>query len=203
MTLALPIPRPPALPERERQRLVRELREDLGGRLLSQLLQARPLPAETRAALDAVMELIDTLDARRFRLEECLEEWDSLLRQRCEGLGLALETFTTRGPGPWLSSLQRVTPLRILGAWLDLVSPLGRCDRLTLRVDTRPGPALRLQAELQGALPAPARWPPSLALRHMQWRAADLDGSLCLDATPEIPVRLVLRFPLQTDQETP
>lgn len=103
----------------ERQRILRDLHDDVGGRLLS-LLHASPddrVAQLTRSALQGLREAIYALDEGNGRyLEDALEEWRVELRQRLAGSGIELDWTqrTSEEAATRLSPRQYINVKRIL-----------------------------------------------------------------------------------------
>lgn len=164
----------------ERERLARDLHEDLGARMLQQLHSASDPESEarTRRALDELRALIDTLDDRPFDLDECVDQWRAQLQELCEahGLPLRFDVVTTLPRLP-LRAEMRSNPARILMEFVDNAARHARPSGVDVAVAVSTA-QLRLVARHDGATSAPAAWRGGRGLRNMLLRTEDLGGSL-------------------------
>lgn len=183
----------------ERQRLARDLHEDIGARMLQQL-HSDPDPdseARTRRALYELRALIDTLDDRPFDLVECVDQWRAQLQDLCEAHSLRLRfDVVTALPVLALRGGVRSNPLRILSEFVDNAArhACPSCIDIAVAVCAS---QLHLVARHDGATSAPATWPGGRGLRNMQLRAEDLGGSLQWRTTGPDIVEMELAFTLR------
>lgn len=182
----------------ERQRLARDLHEDIGARMLQQL-RSDPNPeseARTRRALHELRALIDTLDDRPFDLGECVDQWRAQLQELCEAHGLPLRfDVITALPVVTLRGEVRSNPMRILSEFVDNAARHARPSCIDVAVAVSAS-RLHLVARHDGATCAPAAWRGGRGLRNMFLRAEDLGGSLQWRTAGQEWVEMGLAFTL-------
>jgi signal transduction histidine kinase len=180
----------------ERERLVREMHDGLGGQLVSLLSlveadrAADPRVADAvRAALDDMRLVIHSLDPALQTLAGALGAARARFEPALAKSGITLEWQAGELPRtPWLSSSDYLQVLRVVQeALVNAVRHAGP-SRVVVRsataagADGRPGIAIEVSDDGRGFdAAAPAR-PGSRGLRHMRERAARLAGSLRVDA---------------------
>jgi signal transduction histidine kinase len=180
----------------ERERLVREMHDGLGGQLVSLLSLvetsggADPRVADAvRAALDDMRLVIHSLDPALQTLAGALGAARARFEPALARSGLALEWEAGELPRtPWLSSSDYLQVLRIVQeALVNAVRHAG-ASRVVVRSaagpgeDGRAGIWIEVRDDGRGLDPAAPPGPGSRGLRHMRERAARLAGTLRVDA---------------------
>lgn len=189
----------------ERERIMRDLHDDVGARLLTLSRRCRD-PREAALAREALGTLRDTIhslnmDAKR-TLTEALADWRGETSERLEEAGVALGWHASdRLPEALLSGRQIVQLRRILQ---EAVSNLLRHSSATRAIVVAgfEGGRLRLTIVNDGLRPA-AAVTPGHGLDNMAERAADLGGSAryrIIGAGGARSFRLEVAIPL--DEET-
>lgn len=188
----------PQLAVDERSRIARDLREDLGARLLNQLTRAgdTATATEARVMLAELRSLLDVLDPRCFLLSDCIAEWQAALAECCVEAGLRLNWSTPkRWPARNLTPVQRCNPQLILR---EFVRNAARHSQPTyieahLRVSSQ---SLAISCRHDGLSRAPQAWPAARGLRMIDLRTQDLGGTLRWSLPQAEVAQLDLRLPL-------
>lgn len=183
----------------ERQRIVRDMHDGIGGQLLGLALQARGAgadPQQLAAGLDASLLdlrlIIDSMDTAENGLAESIVAFAHRVRPQVEAAGLALELDNQLRPGgPVIGSRFTLQVLRVLQE--AVANALRHAGASVLRIEARQRDGdVVLQVTDDGrGMPPGAR--PGRGLANMRARLAALGGSVeILDADPGLRVRLVL-----------
>lgn len=182
----------------ERGRLERDLREDFGARLLNQLRRSpEPEVAEqTRILLAELRSLLDSLDPRRFSLQDCAEEWQASSRETLSSTQVELRW---RQPSAWpalsLDPVQRCYPALILREFLR--NAVSHSQPARIGVSVRPlNSGLRLRAQHDGLRERPEHWHAARGLRVANLRTQDLRGQLEWSSPRAGWLRMDLTLPL-------
>jgi signal transduction histidine kinase len=192
----------------ERERLVREMHDGLGGQLVSLLslvegdAGADPRVAgAVRAALDDMRLVIDSLDPALQTLAGALGAARARFEPALAQSGIALEWQAGELPKtPWLSSSDYLHVLRIVQEALVNAVRHARATRVVVRSagsadgDGRPGILIEVCDDGRG-FDAAATRPGSRGLRHMRERAARLSASLQIEAADPSGTRVALWLP--------
>lgn len=182
----------------ERSRIARDLREDLGARLLNQLSRTEnpASAAETRALLTELRSLLDVLDPRRFMLGECVDEWHAALADLCADQQIKLQWDA---PARWtplpLSPLQRCNPLLVLREFMRNAALHSQPSFIEFRLRKR-GNTMTIRGVHDGLIEPPQAWQAARGLRMAGLRAQDLQGRLAWSTPSPGTLQLDLRFPL-------
>lgn len=172
----------------ERERIVREMHDGLGGHLvrtLSMVERRAAAPAEVadslRAALDEMRLVIDSLDPGAQDLAALLALLRDRLGPRVERCGLRFEWAVRDVPSPPLGAEALLDVLRILQEAVTNALRHAKATRIRLSTaaaagaDGRPGVRIELADDGVGMAPdAPA----GRGLAHMAFRARRLGGEL-------------------------
>jgi len=184
--------------EAERERLRRELHEDIGARLLNQLHSSDDPAgaAASRALLEEVRGLIDLLDHRAFLLDECLSEWRAQFEEHCETLGLRCSVeMPGQLPAIRLTAVEHSHPPRILRETVSNAARHSKPSHCWLSIEVKDD-GLLLGCGHDGLTHPVAGWRAARGIRNMQMRAQDLKGSLTWSEPASGQARMELRFPL-------
>lgn len=184
----------------ERQRIVRDMHDGIGGQLLGLALQARSAGADVRQLADgldaSLLDLrliIDSMDTAESGLAESIMAFAHRLRPQVEGAGLALQLDNRLWPGnPVIGSRFTLQLMRVLQE--AVANALRHSGARMLRIEAREeGTDVVLVVSDDGAgMPATPRMGRGLA--NMRTRTVALGASLEItDARPG--VRVCLRLP--------
>ena len=190
----------------ERSRIIRDLHDDVGGRVLALIHSAQTERQAdlARRALDALRDTIGALDDKdEVCLEDMLLEWHEEAEERAQAAGVRLiwENDLKRLTGWSMTPRQRINLRRVLDEALTNAlrhaSPTSVCVRVE---DDAYGLRGRITNDgLPKELPSVASLRPGRGLHHMQTRITELGGQLeyrivgrppshCLEVIFRVPV---------------
>jgi signal transduction histidine kinase len=187
----------------ERQRIVRDMHDGVGGRLLGlqmQLRHGQPAQARVEEAVTSSLAdlrlMVDALDAPDAPLSEVLLGFERRLREQLQGSGIALEFDVAPGADdPVLGAGPALQLLRLLQEAVSNACRHARPRRLALRVQ-RDGERLVLAVQDDG-VGMPGEVKPGRGLASMQARAAALGATLRI--APAAPgTRVEVTLPVRT-----
>ena len=186
--------------EAERQRIARDLHDDVGGRILSLLRNAPDEQQEVlaRNALQSLREASRALDhSASSRLGDALEDWQMECRARCDEMRLPLQWLQdVKADGAHLSVRHNINIRRILSEALTNAFRHATPSRITVRV-AGDGACLTLEVINDGV----GEWITERdvlagrGLNHMRTRAEELGGRFSFELD-ERQARLFAEIPL-------
>lgn len=164
--------------EAERGRIMRDLHDDLGARLLSLVYAADNDPAQAlaRAALDDLHGVIDATSGQSVDLPEVAAKTQAEIRSRMHQAGLQLDwTVDAALPAKRVSARAATNITRILREAVSNVIRHAGADRVSIRWQyTAAG--IVVEVEDDGAAGDPAGWPTGGGTRTIRTRVDDLAG---------------------------
>ncbi|MES1944626.1 signal transduction histidine kinase-like protein [Salinisphaera sp. PC39] len=167
--------------QEERERIARDLHDDLGARLLTLVHTAREseIASQARAALGDLRSLIVGMESdERLPLVECLVDWRAEARQRCEAAEVAL-TWEMSGPMHRhdLNPRQRITVERLIRE--GITNALKHAAPARIRIAAEVGDKdLTVRIADDGAGAPVTAWRPGVGMRSLQMRARQLGGTI-------------------------
>jgi len=191
----------------EQERIMRDLHDDVGGRLLS-IVHAAPTPKLADLGRDALKSLRDIIYSlspdEQITLDEALGKWRYECRRRCEQAGVRLEwTASVSGPPRLLSPRQWVNLSRVLHEAVS--NAFAHAEPSRLCVDWRlEGGELAGCIRNDGRMPGAAEGRRGKGLRNMEQRMREIGGS-CLHspAAPGRDYEIRFRVPLGARRRGP
>ncbi len=193
----------------ERQRIRRDLHDDLGAKLLSLVYMSDPEGQRVaRAAIQDMRDILTALDAEDLTLEEAVATWRAEAQVRAEAHGFALDWNDTGLSGlaqgkdpeaPRLSARQHTNLTRIIREAITNAIRHAGAERIQVDLRMQAG-ELELRVEDQATLGprSPKEWIRGDGTRQIVRRAEDLQGSAQWEMTAR-GIRLVITVPLLTD----
>jgi signal transduction histidine kinase len=183
--------------QQERQRLARDLHDNIGARLLRLIHHLRGTPdAEiAREAMKDLRSAIAAIDAPPMPFYEALADWRAEADARCAAAGVALEW--RQDALPQFSLQPRIKAA--LGSVLREAVTNALKHAVPEQVEVRTGvegERLLLAVANDGATGDPAHWQEGYGLRSMRGRLHDLGGTLDI-AVQDDTVRLHMTLPLK------
>ena len=168
----------------ERQRIARDMHDDVGARLLMLIHHAKtPAVAElARAAMQDLRTALSALDTHPVPLAHALADWRAEASDRCEAAGLALHwTAAPSLANPWLSPHQKALLERAVRESITNALKHGQARQLEIACMLQ-GQVVTLQISHDGPATTPEHWTPGRGLRGMQQRLQEDGGTLVLEA---------------------
>ncbi len=170
-----------AATQRERERIMRDLHDDVGARLLtlSHRVQRREDRDMVKSAMQALRETIYRLKRPEgTELEEALADWRHELDERLDAAGIALDWQTVDDlPAVRLSPAQTANMGQVLREAVSNALRHGAATAITFRMYWRQG-ELVVALGQRGRLTDPTQWRPGTGLLSMERRIAELGGHL-------------------------
>ncbi|MDD2699597.1 MAG: hypothetical protein PHH36_00030 [Sideroxydans sp.] len=184
--------------QQERQRLARDLHDNIGARLLKLIHHLRGSP-NAEIARDAMKDLrsaISAIDALPAPLQDALADWHAEVEGRCEAANVHLSW--QQGEMPQLrlqprikaalgSALREAVTNALKHASPASVSIRIGCDEATMSVDVMN----------DGNLSEPEQWQEGYGLRSIRGRLHDLGGQMILGREAHA-MRLTMNIPLES-----
>lgn len=189
--------------QEERRRIMRDLHDDVGARILSLIHNAQEPRQEqlARAALQALRESIYALDEdMRVDLEETAMEWQLDVEERLQHLDIELHWLNDALPEDCqLTARQAINLKRILHEAISNALTHSQPRQLAVRLAVDDSQVC-LDVSNDGVQPSSQpQQVPGRGLHNMQTRAAELGGTL-LASPCEDGYEVRLRFPLSSTE---
>ncbi|MCG6116609.1 MAG: ATP-binding protein [Aquimonas sp.] len=181
----------------ERERIYRDLHDDLGSQLL-QMIYTAPNPEQAdraRALLQNLRDVVSRSRGEPGRLGDVLAEIEAEARQRLAAVSVELNWEQAEHlPDPILDSGQALHLQRIVREGIS--NAIRHAQAHTLRVRVRPDAQQLLLDVTDDGFGAPANQREGRGMDSMRTRAAELQGQI--DWTPGTlgGTKITLRFPL-------
>lgn len=186
----------------ERQRIARDMHDDVGARLLMLIHHAKtPAIAElARAAMQDLRTALGALDTHPVPLAHALADWRAEVSDRCEAAGVGLHWTTSLAQAnPWLSPHQKALLERALRESVTNALKHGQALQLEIACLLQSA-GVTLQISHDGPATAPEQWTLGRGLRGMQQRLQEDGGTLVLEARAAGGTLATICLPL--DRET-
>lgn len=180
----------------ERERIFRDLHDDVGAKLLSLVYRAqRAEDADlARSALRDLRDVVSYTGAARFTLDELAADWRSECEQRLSEAGIRLD-WQNDGAAEALSQPQALNIGRILREAISNVIRHAGASSVAIRLEATED-ALHLSIVDDGRGLAEDAQPRGRGLRNMQVRAQRLGGEVAQVNGDGGGCRIALRVPL-------
>ncbi len=165
--------------QEERQRIQRDLHDDVAARLLSLLHQTHDpkISIVARSALRGLRDVINLLDAEDVSLMDVMTEIEAETREQISGLKI---DFEWRSPDHWpeiaINSTQHINLRRI--AREAIANALKHAHPEHIRIEVQlSDPTLSLRISHDGVFTDPASWISNRGLNNIKFRVHELKGS--------------------------
>jgi signal transduction histidine kinase len=168
----------------ERQRIARDMHDDVGARLLMLIHRAKtPAEAElARAAMQDLRTALSALDTHSVPLAHALADWRAEASDRCEAAGLMLRWPVEPDlTNPWLSAHQKALLERAMRESITNALKHGQAQQIEIACLLQ-GQTVTLQISHDGPPTTPEHWTQGRGLRGMQHRLQEEGGTLVTEA---------------------
>ena len=166
--------------ESERDRIARDLHDDIGAKLLTLIHESSSerVASLARSAVAEMREVVAGLRAQPLALGDALADWRAELAERASVAGCAM-TWRQSDPVPatLLSPRQQLNLARILREATSNALRHSLAPSIEAQIAIE-GNMLRLTLRHGGAVTEPEHWQEGTGLTTMRRRAADLHGSI-------------------------
>jgi signal transduction histidine kinase len=184
--------------ESERDRIARDLHDDIGAKLLTLIHESNSerVAGLARAAVAEMREVVAGLRAQPLALADALADWRAELAQRAAAAGCEMTWRQPDAvPATRLSPRQQLNLARILREAASNALRHAGARAIEVVIEFRDG-ALGIEMRHGGAVTDPAQWREGTGLATMRRRAADLAGSIAWRREDGAGLRLALSVPL-------
>lgn len=163
----------------ERERIARDLHDDLGARLLTLVHRSQDEKASesAREALSDLRILIGHLNAPEGTLDEAVSDWRAEIGQRCEAAGRGLDWQAGDLPAMRLGTRQKITLGRVLREAVTNILKHTASAVVRVRIEARGG-ELSIDVEDESSSLPFAQWKAGVGVRNLQMRAAQIGATL-------------------------
>ncbi len=184
--------------ESERDRIARDLHDDIGAKLLTLIHESNSERVATlaRAAVAEMREVVAGLRAQPLALADALADWRAELAERAAAAGCEMTWRQPEAvPATRLSPRQQLNLARILREAASNALRHAGARAIEVAIEIRDG-ALGIEMRHGGAVTDPAQWREGTGLATMRRRAADLAGTIAWRREDGAGLRLALSVPL-------
>lgn len=193
----------------ERQRLLRDIHDGVGGILTHLLLDTREgrlthaeIGESLQSAVDDLRNLASAIDAADEPVDEALAMFRERMSARLARSGIAFDwRCQLASPGPRIDAPRLLSLYRLLHEGIANTLRHGQATRILLEAEAAEEGRLRvaLSDDGVGFDPAEARGSPGegRGLANMRRRAAQMGGELRIDSAPGQGARLTLFVPIE------
>lgn len=185
----------------ERQRIVRDMHDGIGGQLLGLMMQVRGGGASAleveqglQASIADLRLIVDSMDSAEEGLAETLRAFEHRVRSQIEAAGIALDFFAEVDPALDLGPRPTLQVLRILQEAVTNAMRHAGARRITVKSDAPAGGPIRITIGDDGS-GLPEGYRRGRGLTSMETRARNLGGSLGIDTGPQ-GTQLTLEVPV-------
>lgn len=187
--------------QEERQRIARDMHDDVGARLLMLMHHAKSpeLADLARAAMQDLRTALAALDSQPVLMAHALADWRAEASARCEAANVTLHWHV---PSPdldvTLSARQKAVMERCLRESLTNALKHGGAKQIDIQA-TLVADVLTLQIGHDGPHTTPAAWTEGRGLRGMKHRLQEVHGAMTLKPRSDGGTQTVLQLPLGVD----
>ena len=182
--------------QQERQRLARDLHDNIGARLLKLIHHLRGSP-DAEIARDAMKDLrsaISAIDAQPAPLQDALADWRAEVEGRCEAAHIQLSWQQSEMPQLRLQPRIKAALGSVLREAVTNALKHASPASVSIRIGSDET-ALSMEVMNDCNISDPAQWQEGYGLRSIRGRLHDLGGQMIL-GREEDAVRLTMNIPL-------
>lgn len=185
----------------ERQRIARDMHDDVGARLLMLIHRAQSpeLTELARAAMNDLRTALNVMDTHAIPLADALADWRAEASTRCEAAGVVLTWTAPQLPldqvAALLGSRQKSVLERALRESLTNALKHGQPHAVEIAVTLEAG-SLALSLRNDGIPATPAQWLEGRGLRGMRQRLQQYNAQWHACTLPDGRTEVSLRLPL-------
>jgi signal transduction histidine kinase len=184
--------------QEERQRIARDMHDDVGARLLMLMHHAKsPEMADlARAAMQDLRTALAALDSQPVLLAHALADWRAEASARCEAANVSLHWHApSPDPDVMLTARQKAVMERTLRESLTNALKHGGPKQIDIQA-TLVAEVLTLQISHDGPRTTPGAWTEGRGLRGMKHRLQEVQGAMTLTPRSDGGTQTVLQLPL-------
>lgn len=195
----------------ERQRIARDMHDDVGARLLMLMhrAQSTELVELARAAMHDLRTALNAMDANAIALADALADWRAEASSRCEAAGVALVWTAPLLPSGalgepvdvFLGSRQKSVLERALREGLTNALKHGQPRTVEIVVALQ-GECLALALRNDGTVTLPAQWAEGRGLRGMRHRLQEYGAQWHACVLPDGRTEVAVRLPVAQSTAT-
>jgi signal transduction histidine kinase len=188
--------------QEERQRIARDMHDDVGARLLMLMHHAKTpeLADLARAAMQDLRTALAALDSQPVLLAHAVADWRAEASARCEAAGVAL---LWHAPEPAatvvLTARQKAVMERTLRESLTNALKHGQARQIEIRHNVAAG-VLTVQISHDGPMSKPETWTEGRGLLGLKHRLREVQGALRLTARSGGGTQTTLQLPVEAQE---
>lgn len=188
--------------QEERQRIARDMHDDVGARLLMLMHHATTpeLADLARAAMQDLRTALAALDSHPVLLDHALADWRAEASLRCEAAGVSLIWHAPSNSADFmLTARQKAVLERTLRESITNALKHGQPQQIEVRPTLEAG-VLTVQISHDGPSTTPEAWSEGRGLLGIKHRLQEVHGALSLTAPSSGGTQTILQLPLDTQE---
>ncbi|NOX09957.1 MAG: hypothetical protein GXP22_10830 [Gammaproteobacteria bacterium] len=187
----------------ERERIYRNMHDDMGAKLLSMIYQSEPGEMNTlaRSAMNDLRAIVSKTQGNKYQLKDTLEKWQHISHKRCKEAGFNCHWSQNKIPDDIIlkdtsdKNLQRIQTEAITNA---IKHSHGKNIFINIRYRLN---CLYTQVTDDGDSSQNTHWIEGRGMNSMRYRIKKLGGNIRWKVTPNTKTRISWLIPLDKNQE--